>query len=161
MLRRVAEAARKAPPPSGTPRAADLLLAGLAIRFTDGYVAGAPLLKDALRAFLDEDGRVEQDVRWPGFARVCRSTCSTPRAVTRSASRSVQLARERGALGVLPLALDNLASILIFEGDLDAAGTLVEESDVIADATGIGRDGVRPAVAGRPPRRRGRAVESR
>src|SRR5262249_2146541 len=45
MLRRAAEAARAAPPPSGPPGGYDVLLAGMALRFTDGYAAGAVLLK--------------------------------------------------------------------------------------------------------------------
>ena len=36
MLRPAAEAARNAPPPDGAPRAVDLLVEGLAVRFTDG-----------------------------------------------------------------------------------------------------------------------------
>ena len=40
---------------------------------------------------------------------------------------------------MLPLALNNLALVRIFEGDLEAAAALVEESDAIADVTGAGR----------------------
>ena len=40
-----ANAARTAPPRPGGPRAVDLLLDGLAVRFTDGYAASAPALK--------------------------------------------------------------------------------------------------------------------
>jgi DNA-binding CsgD family transcriptional regulator len=141
MLRRAGEAARTAPQPSDSPRASDLLLAGLAVRSTDGYVAGAPLLEQAIRAFRGEDGRVEQDVRWPGFACVVSLDLFDAESCHALCARSEQLARERGALGVLPLALNNLASILMFEGDLDVATTLLEESDVIADAAGIARMG--------------------
>src|SRR5262249_11823989 len=42
--RDAARAARAAPPRPGRPRARDLLLDGLAVRFTDGYVASAPAL---------------------------------------------------------------------------------------------------------------------
>ena len=54
-------------------------------------------------------------------------------------TRSVELARERGALGVLPLALSNLAFVRIFAGELDAATPLLEEADAIADATDADR----------------------
>ena len=54
-------------------------------------------------------------------------------------TRSVELARERGALGVLPIALSNLAFVRIFEGELDAATPLLEEADAIADATDADR----------------------
>ena len=55
------------------------------------------------------------------------------------ATHSAELARERGALGVLPLALNYLAIQRTFEGDLDAAEVLVQEADAIADATGAPR----------------------
>ena len=43
--RAAAEAASRAPSPEGVPRAVDLLLEGVAVRFTDGYAASAPTLK--------------------------------------------------------------------------------------------------------------------
>jgi DNA-binding CsgD family transcriptional regulator len=55
------------------------------------------------------------------------------------ATRGVELARERGALGVLPLALNYLATVLTFRGELGAAEALLDESDAIADATGAAR----------------------
>ena len=47
----VARAARAAPRPSHPLRAPDLLLDGLAVRFTEGYAAGVPILRRALTAF--------------------------------------------------------------------------------------------------------------
>jgi DNA-binding CsgD family transcriptional regulator/tetratricopeptide (TPR) repeat protein len=130
-----AEAARAAPRPAGAPRPVDLLLDGLAVRFTDGYAASAPTLKRALRAVLDEDDRLGQDVRWPGFHRVAPDLFEdeTWRAF---AIRNVQITRETGALAVLPLALNYLAQLRIFEGELDAAETLLDEADAITEATG-------------------------
>ncbi|HEX4734319.1 MAG TPA: AAA family ATPase, partial [Thermoleophilaceae bacterium] len=64
-----AKAARNAPPAPGTPRATDLLLDGLAVRFTDGYAASAPALKRALAAVRDEAGHSGKNVRWPWIAR--------------------------------------------------------------------------------------------
>jgi hypothetical protein len=55
-LGQVARAAHEAPPPTGPPRASDLLLDGLATRFTDGYAAGGPILKRALGAFRSDGG---------------------------------------------------------------------------------------------------------
>ena len=60
------------------------------------------------------------------------------------ATRGVQLARENGALAVLPLALNNLAHLRCLEGDLDGAAALLDEADAIAAATGI-----EPLVFGR------------
>src|SRR5262249_14758705 len=54
-------------------------------------------------------------------------------------TRSAQLARDRGALGVLPLALNNVATLRSFEGDLMGAESLIQESDAIVEATGGGK----------------------
>ena len=135
MLRYAAESAGGAPQPQGAPRPIDLLVAALAVRFTDGYVASAELVKNALRALRDEAGTGTQDVRWPGFARRLAFDMFDMETLRVLVGRSVELARERGALGVLPLALDFMAVLRTFEGDLDAAGTLLEEAEAIADAT--------------------------
>ena len=56
----------------------------------------------------------------------------------------MQIARDAGALAVLPLAMNYLATLHIFEGDLDAAAALLDEAEAIADATGAA-----PIVFGR------------
>jgi DNA-binding CsgD family transcriptional regulator len=138
-LRRAGEAARGAPAPANAPSADDLLLAGLAIRFTDGYAAGASLIRQALQAFRQQDFDAIEDVRWPGIARRVAPDMFDDEAWRDLDVRSVQLARDRGALGVLPLALNNLALVRTFEGELEAAAVLIEEADAIAVATGAGR----------------------
>ena len=50
--------------------------------------------------------------------------------------RQVRLARETGALEVLPIALTNRAIAHILAGELAAAVSLVEEIEVISEATG-------------------------
>jgi DNA-binding CsgD family transcriptional regulator len=138
-LRCAAEAARNAPRPGVTASADDLMLDGLAIRFTDGYVAGASLIKQALRAYRDQDLTTVEDVRWPGAARRIAPEMLDDETWYDLVTRSVELARQRGALGVLPLALNNLAFVRIFTGELDAATPLLEEADAIADATDADR----------------------
>jgi DNA-binding CsgD family transcriptional regulator len=139
MLRRTAEAARNAPPSGSAPSAADLFLDALAVRLTDGYAAAATLLKRALTALRDDDARVEQDVRLYGFATRVAFDLFEDETCHALNARGVELARERGALGLLPLVLNYRTVWLSFEGDLDAAQALVEESDAIADATGAAR----------------------
>ncbi len=131
----VAEAVRAAPPPAGAPRPVDLLLDGLAVRFTEGYAASVSTLRHALRAVRDEDGHPGQDVRWPGFARRVAPDLFDDEMWRAFAVRNVEIARETGALAVLPLALHYLAQLHIFEGELDAADTLLDEADVITEAT--------------------------
>ena len=63
-------------PPTGSPRtrACDLLLDGLALLTREGYVAAAPALKVALRAFRDEPLSEEDELRWLWLAsRIARA----------------------------------------------------------------------------------------
>jgi len=142
--RAAAEAASRAPSPQGVPRAIDLLLEGLAMRFTAGYAASAPALKRALSAVRDQGGRPGQDVRWPWSARRVAPELFDDDAWHELGTRNVQIARDAGALAVLPLALNYLATMRVFEGNLDTAAALLNEADAIADATGTA-----PIVFGR------------
>jgi DNA-binding CsgD family transcriptional regulator len=139
MLLEAARAARAAPPPEGEPRGIDLLLDGLGVRFTDGYAASVPGLKRALSAVRDEGRGAVQDVRWPWFARRVAPELFDDEAWHELATRSVQVTRDRGALGVLPLALNFLATTRTFEGALDVADALLEEADGITEAAGTAR----------------------
>ena len=134
-MRDAATAARSAPAAPGPRHASDVLLDGLAVRFTDGVRAGAPILKLALAALLGGNEDYEEDMRWPWLA--CRVAADVFDDETWHllASRYVLLARGAGALGVLPIALMHLSLMRLFEGKLDAAAALVEEIDSIIDAT--------------------------
>jgi DNA-binding CsgD family transcriptional regulator len=131
-----ARAARTAPRPSGPPRAIDLLLDGLAARFTEGYASSAQALKHALSAVRDEGARPDPDARWPWQARRVAVELFDDDAWHALATRSVQIARETGALAVLPLALNYLAYLRIVEGSLEAAEVLLLEADAIGSAVG-------------------------
>src|SRR5215218_1783465 len=52
------------------------------------------------------------------------------------AERAVVTARDVGALGVLPIALIYRAGVAVHAGDFDMAAALVEEADVITEASG-------------------------
>jgi DNA-binding CsgD family transcriptional regulator len=148
ILRNVAEAARCAPR-SSAPRAVDLLVEGLAVRFTDGYVASVPILQQALSAVRDEGRTKDRDVRWPWLARRVAPDLFDDETFHLTATRSLELARERGALGVLPMALHVLAIFRTLEGELAEAEALLDEADVISDAIGAPRIVVgRPVLAG-------------
>ena len=134
-MRKVASAALEAPRVPDVPRAMDRLVDGLAARFTVGYVASLASLELALSALREEGERNDVSVRWPWFARVAAELFDDD-AWDYCAARSVQRAREVGALGLLPVFLHHLAHVRCFEGDLDGAVTLLEEADGIAMATG-------------------------
>lgn len=134
-LRDVAEAARVVAP-AHPPRAADLLLDGLAMRFTDGYAASLPLLRRAITAFGGSDLPAEEGLRWLWLA---STTCSDHLWDERSwealATRHLQLVRETGALAVLPLALTSSIVMRTFLGELSTAGALLEEQRAVVEAT--------------------------
>jgi DNA-binding CsgD family transcriptional regulator len=138
-MRDAAAAARNAPAAPGPQRASDVLLDGLAVRFTDGIGAAAPILKLALAALLDGNGDYEEDMRWPLLATRVAADVFDDETWHPLASRYVQITRRAGALGVLPIALMHLSNLHVFEGKLDTAAALVEEIDSIMDATGSRR----------------------
>jgi DNA-binding CsgD family transcriptional regulator len=76
-------------------------------------------------------------VRWPWTARRVAPDLFDDEMWHALATRNVQIARDVGALAVLPLALNALSMLRCFEGDLAAAGALIAEADEIADATAI------------------------
>lgn len=136
-LRKAAEAARAANLPVQPPGAYDVLLEGLSTRFTEGYAASAPTLKQALSAFPDVKISGEEELRWlllAGLAAVDLWEDETWEVI---ATRQVQLARETGALTVLPLALIQRIAAHTFAGEQDRATSLVEELELVCEAVGI------------------------
>jgi DNA-binding CsgD family transcriptional regulator len=138
----VVAAAQAAPAPPGPPRAADLLLDGLALRFSGDYRASAPILQSALAAFRSEDVDVARDIRWHRLPIRTAADLFDDDSWDLLACRQVESARDAGALGVLPVALIQLAMLRVLEGELDAAAALVEETDSLIDATRSRRIGL-------------------
>ena len=134
-VKEIAQAAVTAPPAPDPPRACDLLLDGLTTRFTVGYSAAAPTVKRALHAFPGEAASSEEELRWLWLA--CRAAVDLwdDQAWEALSVRHLQLARESGALTVLPLALSQRISALTFSGELAAARALIEEMQAAAEAT--------------------------
>jgi len=125
------------PPPAEPPGPSDLLLHGLAVRFTDGFSAGAPILKDALRAFGRETVLAPEEARWLWFASWIALYLWDDDAWTVLSSRQLDLVRETGALTALPFVLTNRSSVCAFFGDLGAAAAYEEELRAATEATGI------------------------
>lgn len=137
----VAEAARSAPPAPGPPTPADLLLDGLVTTFTDGYEAGAPGLRRAAQALDDDpstphvaaepDGR-----RWLWLGSRAAVALFDDDLAYRLNCRNVRLTRDAGALAALPLALINLCTNYLLEGDFARAEELAAEEVAITKAIG-------------------------
>src|SRR5215469_15929762 len=137
-VREAAEAALAAPPAPDPPRAADVMLDGFALRFTQGYLAAVPALT---RALVLESAPDE----------ACRRTWHTHPSLLRSLIAlelwdfeswhalivgQAQAARDTGAFVHLQFALNLLARAHLLAGELAAAAELLDEDQLIADATG-------------------------
>ena len=135
-MREVAEAARAAPPPPGPARGPDLLLDGLALLATEGYPAGAPVLRQAVSAFRGTDVSREEKLRrlW--------LVCHVASIVWDYASwdvlsdRQVRFARDVGALITLPIAYNTRAGVHVFAGEFAEAASMVAQAESVTEATG-------------------------
>ena len=131
-----ARAARAAPPSPQPPRASDLLLDGLALLITDGYAAGTPTLRRAVNAFRREDVSEGDGRRWLSLAARLAAFVWDDEAFDVLSARFVQLARDAGALSVLPLALATRSAVRLFAGELAVAFSLLDEVAAVNEATG-------------------------
>jgi DNA-binding CsgD family transcriptional regulator len=136
-LQEVAEAARAAPPPPGPPRPADLLLDGIAVLITEGYPAGAPMLKRALSAFRARDISAPEGLRW--LWQACHSAALVWDFDSWQvlSDRWIKVARDVGAVTALALAFDHRAMQHLFAGEFTAATSLVAQLESVSQAIGI------------------------
>ena len=116
-------------------RACDLLLDGLALLTREGYVAGAPALKVALRAFRDERLSEEDELRWLWLACRIARALADDEAWDELTARHLELARRAGALSALPVALTDRVLVELFCGRIGVAMSLAAESDAVVEAT--------------------------
>jgi DNA-binding CsgD family transcriptional regulator len=134
-LPEVARAALRAPPAPQPSRAPDLLLDGLAVLITDGYEAGKPALQPAVAAFRNGDLTLEDELRWFFVACHAAHDLWDDEGWYALSARHLQLARDVGALSVLPLALAQRVGVHLHTGEFGAAAALVEETTAISEAT--------------------------
>ncbi|MDT5066561.1 MAG: hypothetical protein QOK02_2716 [Mycobacterium sp.] len=132
----VAQAAQRAPRPSGAPRAVDLLLDGLIVRLTDGYVAAAPLLKGAIVQFLREDEDGLADPRWHDITNRVLLDLFDPDIYDSLSARQLEKLQAAGALTVLPVALTTQAGMRVTRGEFSEAAALLQEAELITTALG-------------------------
>ncbi|MBZ2199006.1 ATP-binding protein [Occultella gossypii] len=121
--------------PTSTERAGDVLLNGFATVLTQGYAAGAHLLKQALTRLRD-DVLPNQDIRllWLG-THAARDLWDDETWDLLSA-RHIRTARAAGALAALPSALSAQIGLHLAAGEITAARLLVEETAEVAAAAG-------------------------
>jgi hypothetical protein len=133
----VSQAALAGPPMPPAPRPSDLLLHGLAVQKTEGYAAGAPLLKIVLSAFERETPLPPEDARWLSLALWAAADLWDDETWRQLTTQELERARESGALPAIPLALSMLSYIHATSGELAAAESLLDEIRAVAEATGI------------------------
>nr|WP_082929277.1 LuxR family transcriptional regulator [Mycobacterium sp. 852013-51886_SCH5428379] len=136
----IAEAVSAAPAP-GAPGPADLLLRGLVAVHTDGFESGAPILRQALKAFRDHVSpvgtvRAGDAGNWLSLAARTAIALFEDELAIVLADRHVRQARDAGALATLPTALIVLAFARVYTGELSRAAELADEAAAISQASG-------------------------
>ncbi|NUP49484.1 MAG: AAA family ATPase [Catenulispora sp.] len=138
-VREVAAAATTAPAPEGTPRPQDLLLDAYAVLFTRGHTEGTPLVRQALDAFRRDELPATEAMRWLTVAGHGAYETWDDDAWEALTELNLRHAREAGALVILPVALTQRLYTHLHRGQFEAATSLLEESEAVAEATGISR----------------------
>jgi DNA-binding CsgD family transcriptional regulator len=132
----VARTAKRAGASSQPARAQDLLLDGQALLVTERPRAATPILKRALSAFRSDDLASDEALRWLWLACVTAIELWDEESWRALSDRYVQLARDAGALTVLPLALNYCAGCRVSAGEFAAAQALGEEAQGVSLAIG-------------------------
>jgi DNA-binding CsgD family transcriptional regulator len=136
-LREAAKAARRGLSPAGeSPAPSELLLDGLATALTDGYAAGVPVLKQAVRGFRSPRASLDEQLRWLWPAAHVAMALWDDESYEELSARHIELGREAGVLAVLPTALTTRIVACVFAGRLTVAEELIEELHALSDAMG-------------------------
>ena len=148
VLLEIADAAR-ALPVAGGASAADMLLDGFAGQAAAGYTVGVPLFRRAIAMLGAGDLRPQEGLRWLALGCAAAADLFDDQAQHALAIRLVQVARDQGALTMLPVALVNQSMRAeVVAGRFDASRACFTEASEISAATG------NPGVVGRPASRR-------
>jgi hypothetical protein len=115
--------------------APDLLLDGLASLIAEGYRTGAPILKRALSDFRDQELAMGQGLRWLPLACKMAHDVWDDETWHVLSGRLIDMARDAGALTVLPIGLSLRFASELFAGDFAAAEVLNEETEAASEAT--------------------------
>ncbi|HEX5191913.1 MAG TPA: BREX system ATP-binding domain-containing protein [Solirubrobacteraceae bacterium] len=136
-IRDAAQAALAAPPSPRPARPIDLLLDGLATRFTDGYAAAVAPLREALGAFRRVEGLAPRDVGWLWLACRLAQDLWDDELWDALATQGVRVARDTGALTLLPGMANFLAALHVHCGAVEDAEELIDEVGTLTQAAGI------------------------
>jgi DNA-binding CsgD family transcriptional regulator len=119
----------------GASSAVDLLLEGLATRFTSGYSAAVQPLRNALDAVAKQGGTDAGSIRWLWLACRVAPELWDDRVWDQLTARAVSFARDSASLTMLPIALTYRAGVHVHAGEFAAAAALIEEAQGLTEAT--------------------------
>jgi len=131
----VAKAALAVPPSDQQPRASDVLLEGLSLLVTDGVTPGTAVLKRALSAFRGDRLSTEERLRWSWVAGGTAGLIWDHETWDLLTARHQRLARDLGALSILPISLSTRVMMCLFAGEMAAAQSLADQVEVVTDAS--------------------------
>ncbi|XVV15317.1 ATP-binding protein [Actinoplanes sp. CA-131856] len=135
-LLEVSKAAQSGPQPDVPLRPFGRVLEGLLVLSIDGRAAAEPMLREALHSLLASDLPAENWLHFAGLAATAAAAIWDLETCGAVHSRQVALARELGALAVLPSPLNGMAMIATWRGDVEAAARLTAEHEAVKEATG-------------------------
>ena len=130
----VATAALTAPRLDEPARASELLLEGLALLITGSYKSGTAALKQAMIAFRSE-AAAEELLRWGWVAGSSAGVMWDHDSWDALSARQEQLARDLGALTVLPFTLSIRAGMCLYAGKCAEATFLVDQAQDVTAAS--------------------------
>ena len=139
VLSAVADALNRSPA-SESGAIVELILRGWAQMLEQGYPAGADLLREAVFALREKPQLEESDLPVVYFSDgIARSTWDVDSWETLT-RRGVQLARDAGALSMLPKVLHSWANVKVALGEFPAAAIAYAEAEAVANATRAGAE---------------------
>ena len=102
----------------------------------EGYPAGAPVLRRAVSAFRGTDVSRDEGLRWLWLA--CRAALIVWDYASFAvlSDRQVTLARDAGALIMLPIAFNMRSTAHLYAGEFTPAASLVTQAESVTEATG-------------------------
>jgi len=136
ILREISVAALSAPQPTSAARPSDLLLDGLSVLVTEGRAAAAVRLRRVVSTFAEAEIAISEGLRWGWLASIAAQAVWDHEGWRAVNDRQVQSVREAGLLVHLPIYLGSLSVVATLRGDFAMAGSLIAETDAVAEATG-------------------------
>jgi DNA-binding CsgD family transcriptional regulator len=127
----------RALPLSQPPDATELLLHGYGVFVTEGFPHGFDVLGQAIDAFVSAPMTGQENIQALEAAAAAARGMQDDTGYDVLTARGVALARQAGALSLLPEALDYRALYCVDVGELAGAAALLDEAEAIREATGM------------------------